>query len=64
MPFGLTNAPATLCTLMNKIFHPYLDEFVVVYLDDIDIYSNTLEEYMEHLKKVFHVWWENELCIK
>ena len=64
MPFGLTNAPATFCTLMNKIFHPYLDQFVVVYLDDIVVYSNTLEEHKQHLREVFKVLRENELYIK
>ncbi|RVW34437.1 RNA-directed DNA polymerase-like [Vitis vinifera] len=64
MPFGLTNAPATFCTLMNKIFHPYLDKFVVVYLDDIVIYSNTLKEHVEHLRKVFKILRQNELYVR
>ena len=55
MPFELTNAPTMFCTLMNKIFHPYLDKFMVVYLDDIVIYSNTLKEHVEHLRKVFKI---------
>ena len=55
MPFGLTNVVATFYTLINKIFHPYLDKFVVVYLDDIVIYSNTLKEHVEHLRKFFKI---------
>ena len=64
MPFGLTNAPTTFFTLMNKIFHPYLDRFVVIYLDDIVVYSNMLEEHKQHLREVFKVLRENELYIK
>ncbi|XP_012844529.1 PREDICTED: uncharacterized protein LOC105964566 [Erythranthe guttata] len=64
MPFGLTNAPATFCTLMNKIFHPYLDRFVVVYLDDIVVYSDTMEEHVNHLRTVFQLLRENELFVK
>lgn len=64
MPFGLTNAPATFCTLMNKILHFYLDRFVVVYLNDIIIYSNTLEEHIEHLRTVLKVLQENKLYVK
>ena len=64
MPFGLTNAPATFCTLMNKIFHLFLDKFVVVYLDDIVIYSNTLEENVDYLRKVFRLLRQNEIYVK
>ena len=64
MPFGLTNAPTTFCTLMNKIFHPFLDKFVVVYLDDIVIYRKSLDEHVHHLKKVFRLLRQNELYVK
>ncbi|KAL4018124.1 hypothetical protein IC575_021714 [Cucumis melo] len=63
MPFGLTNAPATFCTLMNQVFHEYLDKFVVVYLDDIVVYT-TMEEHRDHLQKVFQKLKENQLYVK
>jgi 3'-phosphoadenosine 5'-phosphosulfate sulfotransferase (PAPS reductase)/FAD synthetase len=52
MLFGLTNAPAYLMYLMNKVFMEYLDKFVVVFIDDILDYSETAEEYEEHLRSV------------
>ncbi|KAL0541779.1 hypothetical protein IC582_021836 [Cucumis melo] len=64
MSFGLTNAPATFCTLMNQVFHEYLDKFVVVYLDDIVVYSMTMEEHRDHLQKVFQKLKENQLYVK
>jgi hypothetical protein len=64
MPFGLTNALATFCTLMNDIFRERLDDFVVVYIDDIVIYSSSLEEHAEHLHKVFQRLRENKLYAK
>ncbi|KAE8676710.1 hypothetical protein F3Y22_tig00111582pilonHSYRG00743 [Hibiscus syriacus] len=64
MPFGLTNAPATLCTLMNQVFHDYLDKFVVIYLDDIMIFSTSMEEHQEHLRLVLPRLQENQLFVK
>lgn len=64
MPFKLIYALTTLYTLMNEIFHPYLDKIVVVYLDNIVAYNRTLEELAKHLKKVFKVLRQNELYVK
>src|SRR5436190_7523924 len=52
MPFDLTNAPALFQTLMNQILRSYIDKFVLIFMDDILIYSNTLEEHREHLRLV------------
>lgn len=49
LPFGLTNSPATFMCLMNNVFHRYLDRFVLIFIDDILIYSRTMEEHKEHL---------------
>ena len=64
MPFGLTNAPAVFMCLMNNVMHKYLDKFVVVFIDDILIYSKTEDEHKEHLKIVLQELQEHQLFAK
>jgi hypothetical protein len=51
MSFGLTNALTVFMDTMNRVFHDYLDQFTIVFIDDILIYSKMLEEHKEHLRK-------------
>ena len=64
MPFGVTNTPAVFMDYMNRIFQPYLDQFVVVFIDDILSYSRTPEEHGEHLRIVLSVLREKQLFAK
>ncbi|KAK1630543.1 hypothetical protein QYE76_004858 [Lolium multiflorum] len=64
VPFGLTNAPAIFMNLMNKIFMKYLDKFVIVFIDDILIYSKDKEEHAKHLKIVLQTLREHQLYAK
>ncbi|KAA3466993.1 reverse transcriptase [Gossypium australe] len=53
MSFGLTNALVTFCTLMNKVLQPFLDHFMVVYIDNIVVYNKLVEEHVEYFREVF-----------
>ncbi|XP_020236380.1 uncharacterized protein LOC109815959 [Cajanus cajan] len=64
MPFGVTNAPAIFIDYMNRIFRPFLDKFVVVFIDDILVYSGSMEEHKEHLKIVLQVLKEKQIFAK
>ena len=64
MPFGLTNAPAVFMDLMNRVFIPYLNKFVIVFIDDILVYSGSLKEHVEHLRTVLQILRERQLYAK
>ena len=64
LPFGLTNAPATFMSFMHEVLQPYLDKFVVVFLDDILIYSKDEEEHMQHLELVLQKLRDHHLFAK
>ncbi|XP_074282645.1 putative mitochondrial protein AtMg00860 [Silene latifolia] len=64
MPFRLTNSPTTFMDLMNRVFSPYMDKFVVVFIDDILVYSKTEEEHEEHLRIMLQTLREYQLYAK
>jgi len=64
MPFGMTNAPTSFTCLMKGVLSKYLDKFVVVFVDEILIYSKTKEQHKEHLKIILQVLREHQLYAK
>ncbi|GJW37562.1 putative nucleotidyltransferase, ribonuclease H [Tanacetum coccineum] len=64
MLFGLTNAPAVFMDLMNRVFHEYIDKFVIVFIDDILVYSKTREEHEDHLRIVLEILRQKEALCK
>jgi hypothetical protein len=64
LPFGLTNAPTLFMDLMNRVFQPYLDNFVVVFIDDILVYSKSYEEHEQHLRQTLQTLRNRQLYAK
>ena len=64
MSFGLTNAPAAFMNLMQRVFQPYLDQFAVIFIDDILVYSKSVEEHKRHLRMVLKLLREHHLYAK
>jgi hypothetical protein len=64
MPFGLCNAPSTFQSLMNHVFHPFLHHFVLVFFDDILIYSKTWKDHLTHVDQVLHLLAQHQLFLK
>ena len=64
MSFGLTNAPAAFIDLMNRVFRPFLDRFVIVFIDDVLVYSRSEEEHALHLRLVLQTLREHQLFAK
>nr|GEY10076.1 RNA-directed DNA polymerase homolog [Tanacetum cinerariifolium] len=64
MPFGLTNAPAVFMDLMNRIFHEFLDKFVIVFIDDILVFSKSKEEHEDHIRTVLQTLRQEKLYAK
>ena len=64
MSFGLTNAPASFNRLMQDIFRPYLDDFILVFFDDILVYSKSVEEHEGHVRKVLEILRQHKLYAK
>jgi hypothetical protein len=64
MPFGLCNAPSTFQSLMNHVFHPFLHHFVLVFFDDILIYSKTWTTHLSHVDRVLHLLSQHQIFLK
>ena len=64
MSFGLTNTPAAFMDLMNMVFRPFMDQFIVVFIDDILVYLMSMEEHVYHLRTVLQILREQQFYAK